>query len=65
MWVDPIVEETRKLRESYAQEHNYDMDAIFQDIKKRQFASGWQLVSRPSRRPQFAPRSNATVAGLE
>jgi len=65
MWVDPIVEETKKLRESYAQEHNYDMDAIFQDIKKRQFASGRQLLSRPSRRPQFSFRSNATVADLE
>lgn len=55
MWIDPIVAETRKLRDAYAREHNYDIDAIFQDIKKRQSTSGRKLVSRPPRRPRFTP----------
>ncbi len=54
MWVDPIVEEIREFRESYAQKHNYDINAIFQDIKKRQLVSGRQLVSRLPRKPQFS-----------
>ena len=32
---DPIVEETRKLREEYAQKLDNDPDAIFEDIKRR------------------------------
>ena len=52
MWIDPIVAETRKHRDAYAREHNYDMDAIFEDIKKRQLQSGRKLVSRPPRKPK-------------
>jgi hypothetical protein len=58
MWSDPIVKETRELRESYALEHNYDIDAIFKDIQKRQSATGRKLVSRPPRKPCF----NSNVA---
>jgi hypothetical protein len=36
MWEDPIVEETRKLRDEYANQHHHDIDAIFEDIQKRQ-----------------------------
>ena len=57
MWVDPIVAETRKLRDAYAQEHNYDIDAIFEDIKKRQSAPGRKLVSRPPRKPQLTSKA--------
>jgi len=39
MWKDPIVEETRKLREQYASKHNHDIDAIFEDIQQRQAKS--------------------------
>ena len=51
MWNDPIVDETRKLRESYASEHNHDIDAIFQDILKRQTESTRKVVSLPPRKP--------------
>lgn len=50
MWSDPILEETRGFRESYALEHNHDMDAIFKDIQKRQTTTGRKLVSRPPRK---------------
>jgi hypothetical protein len=53
MWTDLILEETRGLRESYASEHNHDIDAIFKDIQKRQSTTGRKLVSRPPRKPRF------------
>ena len=34
MWQDPIVNETRKLREQYAKQFKHNLDAIFQDIRK-------------------------------
>ncbi len=49
MWNDPIVEETRRLRESYAEEQGHDMDAIFQDILRRQKESSKKLVRLPVR----------------
>ena len=51
-WTDPIVAETRKHRDAYAREHNYNMDAIFEDIKRRQSESGRKLVSRSPRKPK-------------
>ncbi|MDE2998040.1 MAG: hypothetical protein OXU79_03060 [Gemmatimonadota bacterium] len=51
---DPIVEETRKLREEYAAQFNHDQNAIFHDILKRQSQRGRKQVSFPSR--QFEGR---------
>lgn len=51
MWQDPIVQETRALREQYAQQFNHDPVAIYEDILKRQAAPGRKLVSFPPRRP--------------
>lgn len=50
MWRDPIVEEIRKYREAYAARFNYDLDLIFQDIRKRQKESGRKYVTLPPRR---------------
>jgi len=49
MWQDPIIKETRELRNQYAAQFNYDLDAIFEDIKNRQEKSKRKQVS-------FAPR---------
>lgn len=57
MWQDPIVTETRLLREQYANQFGHNADAIFQDILRRQTASGRKLVSFPARRPVAAPTS--------
>ena len=54
---DPIVEETRKLREEYAAKFGHDMDAIFDDICKRQKTGGKNLVNFPPRRPKHRPVS--------
>ncbi len=51
MWKDPIVEETRKLREQYANQHDHNIDAIFEDIQRRQAGSGKKVVSFPPRKP--------------
>ena len=51
MWQDPIVAETRSLREQYANQFNHDAEAIFQDILHRQKAPGKKLVSFPPRKP--------------
>lgn len=55
MWTDPIIEETRRLRESYAEEHGHDMDAIFQDILRRQKESSNKFVRLPPRQPTEKP----------
>ncbi len=57
MWQDPIVKETRELREEYAEKFNHDPEAIFDDILKRQNQPEKKLVSRPPRKPQFTPKA--------
>lgn len=52
MWQDPIVKETRKLREQYAAQFDHDTDKIFEDIFRRQAESGRKLVSFPPRKPE-------------
>jgi hypothetical protein len=51
MWQDPVVVETRSLREAYAARFRHDADAIFEDILHRQTALGKKLVTFPSRIP--------------
>ena len=50
MWQDPIVKETRELREQYAAQFKHDSDAIFKDICKRQEKSGRKRVLFPARK---------------
>jgi hypothetical protein len=54
MWKDPIVTETRSLREQYANQFGHNADAIFEDILRRQAASGKNLVSFQHREPVLA-----------
>ena len=44
MWEDPVVEEVHRIRETLAAEHNFDIKAIFADLRKRQAALGGRLV---------------------
>jgi hypothetical protein len=34
MWIDPIVEETRRIRDEHARRFNYDLAAICADLKR-------------------------------
>jgi hypothetical protein len=52
MWEDPVVKETRKLREQYAAGFNDDADAIFEDIRNRQEKTGRKRVKFPPRKPE-------------
>ena len=52
MWQDPIVEEIHKIREEYARQFNFDIDAICKDIQARQAKSNQEVVSFPPRKPR-------------
>lgn len=50
MWKDPIVAETRSLRDEYACQFDYDADAIFDDLVKKQAMHPERVVSLPPRK---------------
>ena len=49
-WIDPIVEEVRRLRDEHAASFDYDLDKIFQDLKEREGKSGHKVVSLQPKR---------------
>jgi hypothetical protein len=49
---DPIVDEVRRVRDAHAAKFNYDLDAIFQDVKEQEKKSGLKFVSYPPRRTE-------------
>ena len=42
---DPIIVELRKVREEYASELNYDLDAIYRSLKEKQKQGGKKIYS--------------------
>lgn len=54
---DPIVAEVRKIRDRHAAKFNYDLDAIYRDLKEKEEASGRSYVQYPPRlcEPQPSP----------
>lgn len=52
MWKDPIVEEVRRAREEYAAEFDFDLDALYQDLKEREARGEFKTVCREPRRPR-------------
>ena len=44
-WTDPIVDEVRRARDAYAARFNYDLRAIYRDLKEQEKRSGRKLVS--------------------
>ena len=51
MWIDSIVEETRKARAEHAAKFNYDLEAIYRDLKEQEEMSGRKVVSLPAKQP--------------
>lgn len=49
---DPIVEEVRRVRDAHAARFNYDLDAIFEDIKEQEKKSGYKFVSGAARQAE-------------
>ncbi|MCA2640665.1 MULTISPECIES: hypothetical protein [unclassified Microcystis] len=50
MYKDEIVEEIYRYREEYAKSLNYDLKAIFDDLRKKQISSGRKFVKLPIKR---------------
>jgi hypothetical protein len=60
MWTDLIVEETRQAREMHAAQFNYDLEAIYRDLKAKEQESARKVVSFPPRQPMaFAIQKGA------
>ena len=49
MWEDPIVADVHRTREELAAKYNFDIKAIFADLRKRQVALGGRLVPQKPR----------------
>jgi hypothetical protein len=60
---DSVVEEIRSIRAAHAAKFGYDLDAIFQDLKRCESQSGRDYVSYPPKRlyaaADSAPRCEA------
>lgn len=48
---DPIVEEIHKIREAYAASLDFDLNAIFKDLKAKERQSSRPVVKRAPKRP--------------
>ncbi len=62
---DPIVDEVRRVRDAHAARFNYDLDAIFQDIKQQEKKSGHKFVfgvSRPAVPNQALQPTGAAIS---
>ena len=55
MWEDPIVEDVHRTREKLAAEYDFDVKAIFADLRKRQANLGARLVRPKKQPPQELP----------
>ncbi len=58
---DPIVTEVRRVRDEHAARFNYDLDAIYKDLKERERVSGRKYV-RFEPRVYIAPERQVAVS---
>jgi hypothetical protein len=47
---DPILAEVRAVREAYAERFNSDLEAMYEDLKKKEKEEAHRIVSFPPRR---------------
>ncbi len=62
-WEDPIVADVRRVREELSAKFNFDLPAIFADIRSRQASAGDRLIRLKSHRkaePSDAREAAAT-----
>jgi hypothetical protein len=52
--VDDLLLEVREIREAYAKQFGYDLQAIHRDLKEHEKTSRRRIVSLPPRRPKRA-----------
>ncbi|MCX6028531.1 MAG: hypothetical protein NT169_04405 [Chloroflexi bacterium] len=56
MQKDPIVAEVRKIREDYAAQCNFDLQALYRALKEREQQDPRPKVSYPAKPAKIAPR---------
>jgi len=61
-WEDPIVAEVRRIREELCAKFNFDVAAIFADIRSRQGEAGDRLIRL--KRQQNAEQADAREAAV-
>lgn len=66
-WEDPIVAEVRRIREELSAKFNFDVAAIFADIRSRQGEAGDRLIRVKSQQKaeQADAREAAVASGTE
>ncbi len=63
MWEDPIVAEVRRVRAAHAAQFNYDLVAIYRDLKAEEQKSGRKFVTYPARRLAASKKAPVKAAG--
>ena len=61
MYKDPVVEEVRTVREEYARQFDYDIEAICRDLRAEEATCGHDVVSLPPKRVPPATKTEAAV----
>jgi hypothetical protein len=61
MWRDPIIEQIHKIRQEHAGKFNFDLKAIFADLKEQEKKSEIKLISLPVKR-RSVKKEKQTVA---
>jgi hypothetical protein len=64
-WSDPIVGEVRRVRDTYAARFNYDLRAIFRDLKEQEKRSGRKIVSHAKAATEPEPGAKFRRLGQE
>lgn len=60
--MDDILLEVRTVREAYAKQFGYDLEAIHRDLKALEQASGRRVISLPPRRPKPATTDRSRMS---
>lgn len=64
MWKDEIVEQVRQAREAHAARFNFDMDAIYADLKRQEQNSGRCIIRRVTSPYPTDPRAKNVTAAV-
>lgn len=60
MCENEILEDIHRIREEHAKSFNYDLDAMFEDLQKRQYEDGRQVVNL-SQKPRTREPQHTTI----
>ena len=61
MWNDEVLVEIHKIREEHAKAFHYDLQAICDDLRRKQAESGRQIISSPLKQPRQRQQHNNAV----